>query len=1746
MAEEILGIASHMDISDIDRAITEIIDNLDKIGVKTDVLSKRMSEAMREIASSTDDAATKQKRAMDVYSQAIAEVRAAMTGYPDALRQAKNEADATAQATARLESELAKMNEKLKTVKEGTDAYSQLKRNISGIEQQINSNTRAYEAQAVTIQKMEAGYNSLVQLYGVADAAVLANATAHGLTATTTTAEAGAHTKNAVEIEKETQAVKQAKEMTVEAANANEVFVSSKEEALKVVTQLVQKFHDLRDAGAASDKILAAQSEAMRAIDNYANYGLDRKDFDLSLEKSKAQAVNEQSEAINKKAQATEKAEQATEKSVKAEKTRVEELTDALAKAEEKYRNMLGLSEKSGKLSTLWAEHKVAEQVNSGVISQGELQRILEAREAVIKLKDELKEAKKEATTGNEGEQNKLVTMAHNFKEQWSYVGELKDKIRGLTQELGQCEAEYSKLAGKSNFDEDSKKVKELEEQIQRLKNQIADANQELDQMPNSAGSVLAKWKEKLVDFLTGGGKFQASLSNMKTALGGLLAPLTAATGGVMAMTRALFAMAATPIGAVLSGIVLVLQALFAWFKKSAEGQTAFAQITAYLSSLMSSLMDVAVKIGKYLFKAFTDPQTAVHAFGVNLVKMVIEPIKVIINLLQSLGSAISGVVYSMAAIKSDSWEDFHHYLDKATESFKNAERTFTAAGEAVANTIQNAYNGVINLVKSVGEVSQDVWDKTRDVDLTAYFSQQLKKAQESAQLAKQQIEAQKQLSEAKRDEKLLDIDIAKEREKIYMLTGKEKDAQIEKVKQMLKERYKPQIEAQEKLYEIQARRNKLHTASLEQLAQEREAQGAIYQLQAQQAASTRMLVRMQQANLRKMENEGKQANKKDTAVQEATTNWEETVRKNSYARAKAEEKIEQAVTDAKIAAMKDGAEKVLAEKNRAFEKELEQLDEQRKAAIEAERTRQKAEFEAQEKIIKARGGKSKQWSEDEVDKTAIDAINAQYESLKKLAVQRQQNDETQKQVQAMQDYLIQYGSMQEKRKAITEKYNKDIANAEAQGYAGEVAKLRKQLEDELASLDMQKIKNSINWEAIFNDLDKLSNAALEDLKTKLKKALNDKDITPENAKVLSEKLLEIDNRLSDNMWTSMIPALKERQRLLNEIKSSEEDIARAQKNYSNASAKQTMSQFNLQNIAQGALGRTLTKEELGYGSGTELVGKLKVVGDSAEQLKTAFDNNKIATNDLTKAQEELTAAQQQGKYLNDMLSKLTGKGSKDQNFGSALKSIFTTAAESNGGGFIGYAKLAQDNINSMAEFTDKIGLAGTDFGNAVHGFADGVNGFMSAIQSLASGDVFGAINGIIDGIAGLGKGFASIFVGNLDNHEEMVKIQKEANSQLQLINDRVAKISDKLSSSYGATAISTFEELKQYLQSSQQQYNAGLQAAGNDRYGGANSAWWHRNKNGGEGAGGYVERLKQQYGLNFQGTSWQDFFNYISTLEDGKGAKILHDLRENSSMVDIWNELMRTNSYDEGAIADWIKRWADSYDEVQKSIDTLNERLTTTTKENVFDDYLKSLYNLADGSKDVFKEIADNWQKMVNRMVVNNIVGAKQQKALEDWYENYLAKAYSDDVKIYQKNLKDAKEKYDEILKQGVDEINRLKEMGIINTTSEYQQTATGNSIQNISYDQADAIEGIMLGHTIILERTLNETVEQTGIMGNIDAGVQQIGAQVVDIREGVQVMIETQGSMNSHLAQISENTRVLPEVRDEIVRVRKLVEQQ
>lgn len=151
---------------------------------------------------------------------------------------------------------------------------------------------------------------------------------------------------------------------------------------------------------------------------------------------------------------------------------------------------------------------------------------------------------------------------------------------------------------------------------------------------------------------------------------------------------------------------------------------------------------------------------------------------------------------------------------------------------------------------------------------------------------------------------------------------------------------------------------------------------------------------------------------------------------------------------------------------------------------------------------------------------------------------------------EAMYKYLQNYGTFREQQQAITEEYSKKIADAGgADTWQGKL--LQKEMEKALSDLDLEKLKQGINWELVFGDLDKVSKESLNKVKQQLKDFKNSeeyKNMAVDQKKVIDEALNNIQTTLIDK--GGLLADLPEQ---LNELAKAQEELAQAQEEYNDA-----------------------------------------------------------------------------------------------------------------------------------------------------------------------------------------------------------------------------------------------------------------------------------------------------------------------------------------------------------------------------------------------------------------------------------------------------------------------------------------------------------------------------------------------------------------------------------------------------------------
>lgn len=286
--------------------------------------------------------------------------------------------------------------------------------------------------------------------------------------------------------------------------------------------------------------------------------------------------------------------------------------------------------------------------------------------------------------------------------------------------------------------------------------------------------------------------------------------------------------------------------------------------------------------------------------------------------------------------------------------------------------------------------------------------------------------------------------------------------------------------------------------------------------------------------------------------------------------------------------------------------------------------------------------------------------------------------DRIRKEKEAMNRYLQEYGTFQQKRQAITEEYNRKIAEAQT---AGEAAILQKQMEEALSGIDMDELKESINWELVFSDLGNVSKKSLQQIKKQLgdfKESAEYKDMGMEQKKVVDEALNNIQSAIIDKGGL-----LGDLPTQLEELRKAQEDLTQAQEEYDKALAGGTDEQ---KETAQ----KKLNKSQQGVQNA-----QLNV----ERSTKTATDNLLTLADAITQlgGNSEMTLSEI-GQLAGGIADTFAEAGSK---IGGIIGAIFTLLDQIGKQGLDGFLENVFSSVGSAlyGVFDTLLGWGGFDFG---------------------------------------------------------------------------------------------------------------------------------------------------------------------------------------------------------------------------------------------------------------------------------------------------------------------------------------------------------------------------------------------------------------------------------------------------------------
>ncbi|WP_193215887.1 SHOCT domain-containing protein [Pseudoprevotella muciniphila] len=860
----------------------------------------------------------------------------------------------------------------------------------------------------------------------------------------------------------------------------------------------------------------------------------------------------------------------------------------------------------------------------------------------------------------------------------------------------------------------------------------------------------------------------------------------------------------------------------------------------------------------------------------------------------------------------------------------------------------------------------------------------------------------------------------------------------------------------------------------------------------------------------------------------------------------------------------KDRAEalKELQAKNR--QEEIDQMAEgakKKRAQLRLDYAEEKAELDALEK----------DWSaaqKGKLTKAQTDAL----EEARKLAQSKLDNGEAEidkeeaelervrrrAETQAMVEYLKEYGSYQQQKLAIAEEYAQKIADVEA-SEADEATKqwqkkkLNKERLQREASLSFENISRGIDWHALFSGVGDLTKEMMAPMMEQLQawvKTDEYKNADAETQQKVTDLIQEMRKYVGTDQsvtWQALDKAIKDFTAAVAAYDKAkrEEDAAvrardegkkrldageitadeykaleqRAQElGDATAQAREDMEAFG------GALNRT-SEEVANFTSG------LTTALSNAKGWTGAdgFGNIQSAVGGIDQLKGTLDSILPQ---MGDGMAKTIGTklsstiGSTLGSIGSGIEGLLSSGLGSVIGIVAQIPRLILDLVGAIKNFvtgildalTELISLRWIDdlvvsildaVGNLIDAIFDLPENLFKVLESIVVNGVGGLLDGVIGRIGNiLTFGALSSSVSDWftnSNAAEVAETIDRLTKRNELLEQAIEDLTDEMKSARGARAIDASTRARQLQEETNANYKSIAQAQAG--YHSAHHSWnyyWD----------GFsqeqIARLSGQIGRQWNGDLWD-----LSPEE-------MKMLRSN---VDMWKLIADTGKGPYGeSVQEKLNAYIDQAGKLQEITDALYENLTTTTKENVFDDFLGSLYDLADGSEEVMDNIADNWQKMVNRMAVNNLVGAKFQKNLEEWYEN-LAKLNEARTngeitdEEYRKRLDALKAEYDGYVESAKRDIETLRTEGIVKATEENSgvtQSGKAGAFTTMSQDQAGKLEGLFVSgqmHWASMDDKLTDVTRQMDEAGdhlrqiatNTGSSAQSLG----EIKEDIKKMI-------------------------------------
>lgn len=695
--------------------------------------------------------------------------------------------------------------------------------------------------------------------------------------------------------------------------------------------------------------------------------------------------------------------------------------------------------------------------------------------------------------------------------------------------------------------------------------------------------------------------------------------------------------------------------------------------------------------------------------------------------------------------------------------------------------------------------------------------------------------------------------------------------------------------------------------------------------------------------------------------------------------------------------------------------------------------------------------------------------------------------------LQAMSDYLQQYGTLQEQKYAIAALYAQKIKDVQDSGDSEEtkrwrIAALKKEQASQISNANAKSLSMGIDWSATFqgvgNILKDVAKATLQKVEDYIKtdefKALSATD--KKTYTDLREQLRLETGGKSTSVFNFRIWG----------------DINKEAKLYQNA-----VKNLQEKTDAHSAAVRQLEEANKGLANATT---------DDAKKIAQTRVN--LAKANVADTGKEMQNAQQE---VNETSSNLSTSVSKAAN---GISNFTNYLNEMSNGSLYNFANGITKLVTSLFKGSDGIGKALSELGGKAGGIIGAILQILDAMGDAPTEFIDTMMEKLIDSINSIIEQLPYL----------IISLFKDAGDVIMNLVSGIAhwfKIDDLFglegNSKEVAKTIESLTDRNKLLQNSIDSLNETIK---DDNIFKSNEAYEQAKKNQTETNNNLLEIAKAQASYWKGHHSWNYYWEGLSSSQIAWAQKNVNsnfngdiwsltpeEMKELLAKVDIAEAIRDTGEGNFGKdVLEKLQAYAEQAGKIEESTKRWQENIAKVSFDTMKDNFVSALMDM---SKDA-KDFADDFTELMQRALLSVALQDLIDKDLKQWYESYVTALSNGTLTELQKDY--FKNALNEIYKKGTEIRDNIADFtGYDNYT---QKSGDSGGFEAMSQDTAEELSGRF---TMLQVTAQNVHIDVLNLLNKMDTSIAISTVRNTLLQEVVTIMNRS----TSYLEDIAADTR-------------------